>query len=43
LRFRDRAEIENSLAEAGFELIEIRDAPDRPGREFVFLSRRMTL
>jgi len=40
LRFRDRPEIEASLARAGFELTEIRDAPDRPGREFVFLSRR---
>ena len=40
LRFRDRSEIEDSLVREGFELTEIRDAPDRPGREFVFLSRR---
>ena len=40
LRFRDQSEIEDSLVRGGFELIEIRDAPDRPGREFVFLSRR---
>ena len=40
LRFRSRSEIEDSLVEEGFELVEIRDAPDRPGREFVFLSRR---
>ena len=40
LRFRDRFEIEDSLRDEGFELVEIRDAPDRPGREFVFLSRR---
>jgi hypothetical protein len=33
-------EIEESLAREGYELIEIRDAPDRPGREFVFLCRR---
>ena len=39
LRFRDRSEIEESLGRAGFELVEIRDAPDRPGREMVFLSR----
>ena len=39
LRFRDRSEIEASLGRAGFELEEIRDAPDRPGREMVFLSR----
>ena len=31
LRFRDRAEIEDSLVREGFELAEIRDAPDRPG------------
>jgi SAM-dependent methyltransferase len=41
LRFRDRAEIEASLAREGFDLAEVRDAPDRPGREFVFLSRRV--
>jgi SAM-dependent methyltransferase len=40
LRFRDRSEVEESLVRAGYELTEIRDAPDRPGREFVFLSRR---
>ena len=40
LRFRDRPEIEASLVANGFELAEIRDAPDRPGLEFVFLSRR---
>ena len=40
LRFRDRSEIEDMLVREGFELTEIRDAPDRPGREFVFLSRR---
>jgi SAM-dependent methyltransferase len=42
LRFRDRSEVEESLAREGFELLEIRDAPDRPGREFVFISRRAT-
>lgn len=40
LRFRDRPEIEASLAGNGFELAEIRDAPDRPGLEFVFIARR---
>jgi len=42
LRFRSRSEIEGSLVEEGFELVEIRDAPDRPGREFVFVTRRAT-
>ena len=40
LRFRDRPEIEASLVDNGFELAEIRDAPDRPGLEFVFVARR---
>ncbi len=40
LRYRGRAEVENNLNAAGFELLEVRDAPDRPGREFVFLARR---
>jgi len=37
LRFRSRDEIEEQLAMAGFRVDEVRDAPDRPGREFVFL------
>ena len=40
LRFRSRAQIESSLREAGFAVIDVRDAPDRPGREFVFIARR---
>ena len=40
LRFRDADEIEADLRAAGFVVREIRDAPDRPGREFVFLARR---
>jgi hypothetical protein len=40
LRFRQRAEVEAQLTAAGFVLDEVRDAPDRPGREFVFLARR---
>jgi len=39
LRFRSRAEIESSLAAAGFAVDDVRDAPDRPGREFVFIAR----
>ena len=38
LRFREKEEIEESLIETGFRLTEIRDAPDRPGKEFVFIS-----
>ena len=39
LRFRERDEIEESLADAGFEVHEVLDAPDRPGLEWVFLAR----
>ncbi|MFF3377823.1 class I SAM-dependent methyltransferase [Streptomyces sp. NPDC002680] len=40
LRFREREEIERDLAVHGFLVEEVRDAPDRPGREFVFVARR---
>jgi SAM-dependent methyltransferase len=38
LRFRDREEVEGSLAACGYRVLEVRDAPDRPGREFVFIA-----
>lgn len=40
LRFRDRDEVATALAAHGFVVEEVRDAPDRPGREFVFVSAR---
>ena len=40
LRFRHRGELDASLAEAGFVVEEVRDAPDRPGREWVYVARR---
>lgn len=40
LRFRERDEVETSLRAQGFEVADVRDAPDRPGREFVFFARR---
>ena len=40
LRFREREEIEATLAAHGYEVTEVRDAPDRPGREFVFFALR---
>lgn len=40
LRFRNHAELARSLEQVGFEVSEVRDAPDRPGRELVFLARR---
>jgi SAM-dependent methyltransferase len=41
LRFRERDEIEAALRAHGFDVDDVRDAPDRPGREFVFLARRL--
>jgi SAM-dependent methyltransferase len=40
LRFRERAEIEAELAEHGYNVCDVRDAPDRPERELVFVARR---
>lgn len=40
LRFRPRDELEATLGAAGFDVVEVRDAPDRPGREFVFVAQR---
>lgn len=39
LRWRSEQELRDSLETAGFAVQEIRDAPDRPGREFVVLAR----
>lgn len=40
LRFRRPEEVADSLRSAGFVLDDLRDAPDRPGRELVFIARR---
>ena len=40
LLFRERSEIDADLLAAGFTVEDVRDAPDRPGREFVYLARR---
>lgn len=40
LRFRERPELEADLARAGFAIRDVRDAPDRPGLEFVFIAER---
>ncbi|MFI1574396.1 class I SAM-dependent methyltransferase [Streptomyces anulatus] len=40
LRFRERQEAEADLAAQGFVVREVRGAPDRPGRELVFIARR---
>ncbi|MDN5735696.1 MAG: class I SAM-dependent methyltransferase [Brevibacterium aurantiacum] len=41
LRFRGRTALTHSLEQTGFIVDEIRDAPDRPSREFVFIARRV--
>jgi SAM-dependent methyltransferase len=40
LRFRTQEELKRSLAMNGFETLEVRQASDRPGKEFVFIARR---
>jgi SAM-dependent methyltransferase len=40
LRFRSQAEVVASLRAAQFEVDDVREAPDRPGRELVFIARR---
>ena len=43
LRFRSRHEVEASLAACGYRVLDVREAPDRPGREFVFIAERTSL
>jgi SAM-dependent methyltransferase len=38
LRFREREDLASSLAAHGYRVLAVRDAPDRPGREFVFIT-----
>ena len=40
LRFRTRDEIDATLDDAGSDVVDVRDAPDRPGREWVYVARR---
>lgn len=40
LRFRTVDELQRSLEATGFRVVEIRDAPDRPGLEWVVIARR---
>jgi SAM-dependent methyltransferase len=42
LRFRSREELEQSLAAHSYQVLEVREAPDRPGHEFVFITQRTT-
>ena len=40
LRFRSDTQVLESLRKAGFIIQEMRDAPDRPGQELVFIAIR---
>jgi SAM-dependent methyltransferase len=40
LRFREREEVEADLVDCGYVVDDVRGAPDRAGREFVFFARR---
>ena len=40
LRFRSSEVVQESLSASGFVVDEVRDAPDRPGLEFVFIVSR---
>lgn len=39
LRFRSHRELADSLVAANLTVCDVRDAPDRPGQEFVFVAR----
>lgn len=39
LRFREESELRLAALLAGFEVVEVREAPDRPGREHVVIAR----
>ena len=41
LRFRELDEVQAQLEEHGYNIVEVRDAPDRPGRELVFIAQRV--
>jgi SAM-dependent methyltransferase len=40
LRFRERDEVQADLVTHGYVVDDVRGAPDRPGREFVFVASR---
>lgn len=39
LRFRERDEVEADLLAHGYRVTDVREAPDRPGKEYVFFAR----
>lgn len=41
LRFRSHDEVASSLSANGYRVIDVREAPDRPGRELVYIAERL--
>mgnify|MGYP001086419860 CR=1 FL=1 len=41
--FREKEEIESNLAQAGFRVVDVCQAPDRPGEEYVFITEKSSL
>lgn len=41
IRFRGGDEVESSLVAQGYRVLDVREALDRPGREFVFIAERV--
>lgn len=39
--FRERDSLVDSLEKSGFKVLEVRDAPDRPASEFVFIAQKL--
>jgi len=39
-RFREREDLQATLTECGFDVVDVREAPDRMGKEYVFIARR---
>jgi SAM-dependent methyltransferase len=42
LRFRGQDEVKSTLNANGYLVLDVRQAPDRPGQEFVFITKRST-
>jgi SAM-dependent methyltransferase len=40
LRFRESDHLAATLAECGFAVVDVREAPDRPGKEYVFIAQK---
>jgi SAM-dependent methyltransferase len=41
LRFRSLAELDHDISRHNFKVLDVRDAPDRPGQEYVVIARAL--